>query len=64
MGATGSGAPRKRTLADGSEVTWCALCGLWADHYRAGHPITGEGNDAAGDGDGAYDAISLISFVL
>ena len=46
------GAPRERTLVDGSEMKWCALCGLWTDYYRAGHPITGEGNDAADDGDG------------
>ena len=31
------GEPRKRTLADGTDVKWCGLCGSWGDHYRVGH---------------------------
>ena len=35
--------PHMRTLADGTEVKWCAACSEWMDHYRMGHPL--DGND-------------------
>ena len=54
--------PRKRTLADGQIIKWCGLCGLWTDHYRAGHPTGEEGKDA-GDDDEEHVAFDEIDEV-
>lgn len=34
--------PRERALPDSTTIKWYPECGLWGDHFRAGHP-TNEG---------------------
>ena len=29
--------PREIILPDGTVVKWCPECGVWGDHFRAGH---------------------------
>ena len=55
------GEPRERILPNGSEVKWCGLCGKWGDHYRAGHPIAIESEEAEGAGEGnvAFDNLDV-----
>ena len=47
--------PHERTLADGSVVKWCGLCGRWANNYRAEHPA-GPPEDAEADEGAGYVA--------
>ena len=56
-----SNEPRERTLSNGQIVEWCRLCGLWTDHYHAGHPTGVEGKDAEDDaGYVAFDNIDEV----
>jgi len=57
------GAPRERTLPNGTDVKWCGLCGKWTNHYRARHPVEGEEKVSEGD-DEANVAIELADDVV
>ena len=53
------GAPRERTLPNGTEVKWCALCGQWINRYRVGYPAGEKNNFDGGDGNNAKENVAI-----